>query len=341
MASILIIDDDVTLLSGLSDQLEQAGFSVVKSSDLRHGEQLYAQQRPDAVLLEVRSDNDAGWELLPRLAAETTVLVLSAASREEDVVRGFELGAADYLAKPYRSGELLARLRSRLAQTHQPSLAAPQPLLVDPPVLPPQQAAVGTTKPLGGRRASRREPPADESVFMSEAEEMALLRSPQSSPAATVMSTANDPDPQQGLGLQMRVERQRRHLTLVQIENDLKIRMSYLQAMEDEKFTLLPRGPAALQMVHTYATFLGLDVGQVDEEFRRQHYAEPNQPLPALGGSRLAPSLPRWAIVLLAVLLALAVSAGVIGAFDPGFFARLPSFFAELWAQILGLFQRP
>ncbi|MBX0326530.1 response regulator transcription factor [Oscillochloris sp. ZM17-4] len=114
MPRIQIIDDDVITLASLGLQLEDAGFSVTKSSDLTHAEQSYAEERPDLVLLDVRSDRERGWDLLARIADSTPVIVLSAAAREEDVVRGFEAGAADYIAKPYRSAELLARLRARL-----------------------------------------------------------------------------------------------------------------------------------------------------------------------------------------------------------------------------------
>jgi DNA-binding response OmpR family regulator len=324
VASILIIDDDVTLLARLGAQLEAAGFEVARSSDLRHAEGLYAEQRPDLVLLEVRTGNDGGWELLGRLAAETPVLVLSAAAHEEDVVRGIEAGAADYLPKPYRTAELLARLRARLA-VPEPALVAQSAAL---PESPPAHPATTTTAHLAPRRARKR-PEEEEPVFMSEAEEMALLRMPPPADAKAAPAAAGD-EPSQSFGPRLRAERLRRHITLVQIENDLRIRMSNLQALEDEKFTLLPRGPAGLQMVRSYAEYLGLNATAMLEEFRSQHYVESSEPLPALGGSRMPRSLPRWLVPLLAVILALAVGIGAILLLDP-------AFFQALWAQLLGL----
>ena len=172
---------------------------------------------------------------------------------------------------------------------------------------------------------------------MSEAEEMALLRMPPPAGAPAAAAAAPPQDEEQSFSARLRAERLRRHLTLVQAENDLRIRMSYLQAIEDEKFTLLPRGPAAIQMVRSYAEYLGLDAEALSGEFRAEHYVEVSEPLPALGGSPLARGLPRWAVLLAAVLLALAVGAGAIYALDPGFFARLPGFFQSLWAQLMGL----
>lgn len=335
-SSLLIIDDDVTLLTRLANQLEEAGFQVRRSSDLRHGEVLYAESRPDLVILEVRAGNEGGWELLGRLAAETPVIVLSAAAREEDVVRGFEAGAADYIAKPYRSAELIARVRARLA-TPEPALAAPAQSSEPAQTRQAAPEAPSAAPPSRSRRSSRRPSPEDESVFMSEAEEMALLRMPPPADPADKPPPAEAEDEEQSFGKRLRAERLRRHLTLVQVENDLRTRMSYLQAIEDEKFTLLPRGPAALQMVRSYAEYLGLDAEAMLAEFRAQHYVEAPEPLPALGGSRMSRTLPRWAVLLAAVLLALAVGAGAIYVLDPGFFARLPEFFQSLWAQLMAL----
>jgi CheY-like chemotaxis protein len=337
---ILIIDDDVILLASLGIMLEDAGFSVAKSSDLINAERIYATDHPDLVLLEVRSERERGWDLLPQLAAATPVIVLSAASREDDVVRGFAAGAADYIAKPYRSAELLARVRARLAipapvpvaafaaapveATAPPKVGTAERLAAPPPPPPPPPTA---------RRASGRREGEEEPVFMSDAEEMALLRMPDPRPATAAASTIAALDESASIGPRLRGERLRRHLTLVQVENELKIRMSYLQALEDEKYTLLPRGPVALQMVRSYVTFLGIDPEPVVEEFRTKHYVEQYDPLPALGGSRIPRSLPTWLIWVVAVLLALAVAVGVILYFDP-------SFFQNLWAQIMRLLAR-
>ncbi len=356
LPSLLIIDDDVALLARMGLQLEDAGFQIEKSSDLSHGEQLYVEHRPDMVILEVRTGNDKGWDLLRRLAAETPVLVLSGASREEDVVRALDEGAVDYLTKPYRSIELVARIRARMALTVAVGAPTPvqKPVVTFAPIARPVAAPASESAPArvpptaalnGGipsplhpsRRNTRRGPTADESVFMSEAEEMALLRTP----APPLPHQAVEPAPQVGeggLGRQMRAERIQRHLTLVQIENELKIRMSYLQAMEDEKFTLLPRGPAAPQMLKTYADYLGLDATTILDELKAQNYSVVVTPLPALGGIPLPRTLPRWLLILLAVGLALIVGVGAILIFDPNFFARLPAFFQGLWAQFMGLF---
>lgn len=368
MASLLIIDDDVTLLARLSAQLEAAGFQVARSSDVVHGEQLFAEQRPDLVILEVRAGDGRGWDLLERLASERPVMVLSGLAREEDVVRAFEAGAADFIAKPYRSAELLARIRARLSELPTPALAnataASSSALTSP--LPPASSPTSPARstdapeprpspsgpsarpvalPPEPRSSSKRRNARnnhDETVFMSEAEEMALLRAPSSSgiqtpPAAAILSQEEEAR----FGPRLRAERVRRHLTLVQLENELHIRMSYLQAIEDEKFTLLPRGPAALDMIRRYAEHMGVDPAPVLEELSSKFSLEVMEPLPSLGGAPAPRSLPRSIIVLIAVALALAVGIGAIAMFDPGFFGRALTFFQELWSYLLSLVTRP
>jgi DNA-binding response OmpR family regulator/transcriptional regulator with XRE-family HTH domain len=317
LATILLVDNDTTLLTTLSAQLEQAGFAVSKIGDVTHARKLFADQPFDLIVLEVRTDDEAGWQLLSELAPAVPVIVVSALSREEDVVRGFELGAIDYIAKPYRSDELIARIRVRLsshtaADTVRAAGAIISTAASRSLALPTAEVAPLPAPP--ARRERRGRDDQEEAVFMSEAEEMAMLRAVRVEPVSSPADVQSQALP---LGARLRQERQRRHLTLVQIENDLKIRMSYLQAMEDEKFTLLPRGPVTEQMLRSYVNYLGLDLAPLLEEFRRHHYIEAVEPLPALGGTALQRSLPRWLLVLAAFLLALAVSVGAIYYFDP------------------------
>lgn len=328
MATILIIDDDVMLLASLANQLEQEGYTVLKASELIHGELLFAEQHPDLVVLEVKAGRDAGWELLERLVEQTQVMILSAYSREEDVVRGLQAGAVDYIPKPYRSAELLARLRRCLGQGHhvktETMMAVHQSLLngeetmeqqaVNAPAepFPPDTAAPYQPPPPptdGIRRSTQKE----ESVFMTDTEEMVLLRTGDETPPA-LSSIPED----LSLGQRLNAERMRRRITLVQAESELHIRMWYLQAMEEEKFTLLPRGPLAGQMLRSYATYLGMDADAIDEEYQRSHYTAPVEPPPSLGSNRVRrATLPRWVVWTVAIAMAMAVSISAIMFFDP------------------------
>jgi hypothetical protein len=257
------------------------------------------------VLLEVKTGRGEGWRLLAEFAPHTPVIVVSAEGREEDTVRGLESGALDYIAKPYRSSELLARMRLRLN-----GRATPAPL-------PAAQDSAAPTLPENAPAETPSEQPApDSSVFMAETEEMALLREDHGTPAEP--DSASIPDDETALGDALRTERQRRRMTLVQAENELHIRMWYLQAMEEGRFTLLPRGPMAEQMLRTYASHLDMHLPWVLEQYQRHYSTNQLEPLPVFSGSERRFTIPRWLIWASAVVLALAVSGTAIAMFDPG-----------------------
>ncbi|NJK80099.1 MAG: response regulator [Chloroflexaceae bacterium] len=320
MATILIVDNDVALLSRMGGLLEQAGYDTLRTSEVVQAEEMLAAHEPDMMLLEVKTSRDTGWQLLDRVAPLCPVIVISAEGREEDVVRGLEAGAVDYIAKPYRSAELLARVRLRL------TLAPPRPVLVPPDELPPDPNTIEEPDPaeLDAVPLTATPPPAPRAnatpVFMSETEEMALLRAAGNSapeqPATAAPAEDVLPPDGDSLGSRLRLERQRRRITLVQAENDLHIRMWYLQAMEEEKFTLLPRGQMASQMLRTYAQYLGLNTSEIMAEYQR-HYSTNMMETPMAFRVDRPFRVPRWIIMLVAVVLALAVSGTAIFLFDP------------------------
>lgn len=103
--------------------------------------------------------------------------------------------------------------------------------------------------------------------------------------------------------------------------------MHYIQAMEEEKFSLLPRGEMAEELLRSYATFVGVDVANAVDEYRRLHYIAPLEPPSSLGGAPAPRRLPAWPISIVAAVLAIAVLA-------PGDLAY------DLWAGLLALAQR-
>src|SRR3954466_4805896 len=113
MATILVVDDDVSLVERIATQLTDAGYSVLRASRMPHAELLIAEQHPDLVLLDPDIGQGDGWLLLNQFAASTPIIVISGQALEEDIIRGLEAGAAGYLAKPFRTGALPARRRRR------------------------------------------------------------------------------------------------------------------------------------------------------------------------------------------------------------------------------------
>ena len=118
---ILLIDDDVELCSMLKDYLVKHGFRVTVIHDGKSGLEA-AQGRPDAVvLLDVMLPDRDGFEILRqlRLSPSIRVLLLSARADDVDRILGLEIGADDYLTKPFNPRELVARIRAVLRRTSQ------------------------------------------------------------------------------------------------------------------------------------------------------------------------------------------------------------------------------
>lgn len=114
---ILLVEDDEAIREGLSDALAAEGYDVLLAADGRSGLERGLADDPDLIVLDLVLPGLDGFEVLRRLrsdAVATPVLVLTARGLERDRVRGLDLGADDYVVKPFSLDELLARIRSRL-----------------------------------------------------------------------------------------------------------------------------------------------------------------------------------------------------------------------------------
>lgn len=113
---LLIIDDDTRLSGMLREYLEGNGYAVTTAADATSGLAVAVRGRVDAVILDVMLPDLDGFEVLRRLRAssDVPVLMLTAKGDEMDRIVGLEIGADDYLPKPFNSRELLARLRAIL-----------------------------------------------------------------------------------------------------------------------------------------------------------------------------------------------------------------------------------
>lgn len=116
MTCIHIIDDDETLCELLGNYLRDNGFSIIVSHDGITGLATTLQEQPDLVLLDVMLPGQSGFELLRALRQKShvPVLMLTARGEEIDRVLGLELGADDYVAKPFSHRELVARIQAIL-----------------------------------------------------------------------------------------------------------------------------------------------------------------------------------------------------------------------------------
>ena len=117
---ILIVEDDPTIVRVLRDNLEFEGFEVEVSVDGRDALTSARKFAPDLILLDLALPGLDGLEVCRRLTQQperTPIIVLTARNRTEDRIRGLELGADDYVTKPFSLDELLARMRAVLRRT--------------------------------------------------------------------------------------------------------------------------------------------------------------------------------------------------------------------------------
>ena len=116
--TILLIDDDTTLLELLGRHLQAAGYQVLTAADGQAGLQIAARTPPDLVVLDVMMPGLDGWRVCERLhaLAPLPIILLTAKSEEIDKLRGFRLGVDDYVSKPFSFAELAARVGAVLAR---------------------------------------------------------------------------------------------------------------------------------------------------------------------------------------------------------------------------------
>ena len=113
-ASILIIDDEVQIRKLLTITLASYNYHVQVAVNAKEGLTAVANHPPDLVLLDLGLPDESGHEVLKHLREwfSNPIIIISVQSNEEDIVKALDNGANDYLVKPFRTGELMARVRS-------------------------------------------------------------------------------------------------------------------------------------------------------------------------------------------------------------------------------------
>ena len=120
---ILLVEDEATLAIIIRDTLNSQGFQVITAENGERGLQLFFHERPDVVVADVMMPNMDGSEMVKRIRNKdvtTPILFLTALSETEDVVRGFEAGANDYLRKPFGMLELIVRIKALVGRAFVP-----------------------------------------------------------------------------------------------------------------------------------------------------------------------------------------------------------------------------
>ena len=121
---ILIIDDEKATVDFISTLLKERGYEVYSAYCAQTGLRMAYQHHPDLVLLDVVLPDRDGWDICRQLRdlSDMPIILVSARADKSDVIKGLEIGADDYVAKPFDDDELVARIRARLRRSPRTSV---------------------------------------------------------------------------------------------------------------------------------------------------------------------------------------------------------------------------
>lgn len=114
---VLVVEDEPSLIFTIQDTLESEGYDVIVNEDGTHALDMVKEHQPDIMILDIMLPGKSGYEVLEEVRKEKytfPVIILTAKDQEPDKVKGLNLGADDYLTKPFGVKELLARIEARL-----------------------------------------------------------------------------------------------------------------------------------------------------------------------------------------------------------------------------------
>lgn len=122
---ILVIDDEEPTVQLIGMLLERRDFEVIKAYRAEEGLRKAYRYQPDLVLLDIMMPDMDGWEVCKRLRemSDVPIIFLTARGEVRDVVRGLEMGADDYVVKPYDNDELVARVKAHLRRSPRPNMS--------------------------------------------------------------------------------------------------------------------------------------------------------------------------------------------------------------------------
>ncbi|MBX3048681.1 MAG: response regulator transcription factor [Anaerolineales bacterium] len=125
---ILVVDDEPRFLRLVSANLQTEGFQILEAANGNQAVEIAAAQTPDLIVLDVMMPEMDGFQACERIRefSEVPIIMLTAKGEEADKLRAFELGADDYVLKPFSASELLARVRAVLRRAQRGATATPQ-----------------------------------------------------------------------------------------------------------------------------------------------------------------------------------------------------------------------
>jgi len=132
MKKVLLVEDDITIVEALSSALTFHDYSVISTDNSENGYEKFISEKPDLLILDINLPGADGFELCRKIRKEDQsipVILLTARVQESDKLLGFELGADDYVTKPFSAKELIARIRAVLKRAESVTAQRGQALL--------------------------------------------------------------------------------------------------------------------------------------------------------------------------------------------------------------------
>ncbi len=347
MALILAIDEDVVLTMSLDLQLGHVGHSVRRVSTVAQAKAAYNEHIPDVIVIDPTVSEQSGWSLIEQWSTTIPTIVISHDTTDATELRSQMLGVRAILRKPLLVRELIDAIMPYMGAA-QPAQAEPSSTAVAPDSSTPSSPRRSVNPTAAERRAAR------------ERNKQPLIQSPSTPDTGTsdpgqltdplgLGDTIEDdrllaglpttsytetktPDKQDSLGLQMRAQRLKRNIPLNQVDLAIGVHMAYLQAMEEDRFSHLPRGRMAEEMITKYVNYLNLDVAAALLQYRSFQYSEPVEPITEYGAANLV--VIRYAGIIrtiLSILILFGIGYG-LWIFEE---QRIVEFFTQMRSSLL------
>lgn len=131
--SLLLIDDSPEICQLMGMYLQRQGYDILVAHDGHEGLRKLSKNRPDLVLLDIMMPDIDGWQVCQQIRqiSDVPIIMVTAKTHEQDIVRGLGLGADDYVTKPFDLSELCARIKAVLRRSQLPGASSPPPVLQD------------------------------------------------------------------------------------------------------------------------------------------------------------------------------------------------------------------
>jgi CheY-like chemotaxis protein len=307
MAIILAIDEDVVLTMSLDLQLGHVGHTVRRAGNMTQVHQLLNEISPDLIVIDPSIDGNAGWQVISEKAKLIPVFITMHEPTDEIVARATQLGCAGLIPKPFMMKELIDILLPMVTPKSPPPKSDTD---LDEPSAKKSTGKTSKTRTRGTKSddKSTNTPsvdlphPTGDAIGLSLSSEDELLLA--GLPSTTLLTP--DTSQSETLGARLRASRNRRSIPLTQAELNTSVRLTYLQAMEEDRFSHLPRGAMAEEMITKYAKYLGVSVEEAIAEYRSFQYGDRHDPITDYGRANLRIISYANAVKVFAAMLVLA-----------------------------------